>query len=100
MATIIKNFIPAKTCWQCRFLTEAEWRCLAADRHIYKSDNPKPSWCPIVEQKQGEWQIDGFVDFDDGTIQVMLKCSVCGTTQGVMTDYCPNCGASMVNEDE
>lgn len=49
MATIIKNFKPSSTCWQCRFLTETEWRCLAADRHIYKDDNPKPKWCPIVE---------------------------------------------------
>lgn len=52
MATIIKNFTPAKTCWRCPFLTETEWRCLAADRHIYKSDNPKPSWCPIVTQEE------------------------------------------------
>lgn len=54
----------------------------------------------VQEVKHGEWKLDGFVDFDDGTSQVMLKCSVCGTTQGVMTDYCPNCGASMDGDTE
>lgn len=47
------------------------------------------------ETKHGEWKIDGFEDLDDGTSQMIVRCSVCGNTQGVLTNYCPNCGAKM-----
>lgn len=60
------------------------------------------AWMPFPEPykggdetKHGEWKIDGFEDLDDGTSQMIVRCSVCGNTQGVLTNYCPNCGAKM-----
>ena len=93
MATIIKNFTPAPTCWQCRFLTEAEWLCLAANRHIYKSDNPKPKWCPIEEWPKGTWEYIGLKD-EYGFCEHFV-CSRCNMAQTDPWQYCGNCGAEM-----
>lgn len=54
----------------------------------------------VAEIKRGEWKIVCFFDCDDGTSQMMVKCSVCGNTQGVLTNYCPECGADMRGEQD
>ena len=46
---IIENFTLPSTCWRCKFLTEEDWRCLVTDRSVYRSDAPKPKWCPLKE---------------------------------------------------
>lgn len=49
MAIIIKTMDKPTSCWRCRFLTEAEWLCLACKRYVYNVEQPIPAWCPIVD---------------------------------------------------
>lgn len=53
------------------------------------------------EQKKGHW-----IDIDDYFNRISGKCSVCGWQAHLYEDdvvgmnFCPNCGARMVKEDE
>lgn len=56
----------------------------------------------VEELKQGEWlkvSVEGW----DLKKRPMIRCSHCGWTFSVALNprnYCPSCGAKMVNEDE
>ncbi len=54
MTVLIKNMEAPKTCDGCHFYDDIDRYCDAADRHLYRSDRPKPDWCPIEEVKDGE----------------------------------------------
>ena len=102
MAIIIETMDKPTSCWKCPFLTEEEWRCLAANRHVYNVEQPIPAWCPIeeAETKKGRWLPDEWVDYDDGTSRLIMKCSLCGGQIGGLVDYCPYCGAKMGEDDD
>lgn len=46
----------------------------------------------VVERKRGEW-IPFFPILCDRPY--CYECSICGSTSGSMTNFCPNCGAQM-----
>lgn len=54
MTVLIKNMEAPRSCNGCQFYDDIGRYCDAADRHLYKADMPKPSWCPIEEVKDGE----------------------------------------------
>lgn len=47
MAIIIETMNEPSSCWRCPFLTEQEWLCIPANRHVYNVEQPKPKWCPV-----------------------------------------------------
>ena len=49
---------------------------------------------PSVTQKSGKWIDREVYDAD------RWKCSACGRTEPYREDYCPNCGAKMVEPQE
>ena len=51
-----------------------------------------PSVTP--EQKMGHW-----INYQKN-IWIYAQCSECGTVQDTKTNYCPNCGAKMVEPQE
>ena len=58
--------------------------------------NGENGTCPLMEQKQGKWEIDGH----------HIKCSECGVVMcdtdregdKIPRNFCPNCGAVMKSE--
>lgn len=52
MAIILKTMDKPTSCWRCPFLTEEEWLCIPAKRHVYNTDQPKPSWCPVMDVQE------------------------------------------------
>ena len=48
---------------------------------------------PSVEQKTGHW-----IDHQDGR-WIYAKCSECETVHDTQTNYCPNCGCRMVEQE-
>lgn len=52
----------------------------------------------LIKQKHGEWKEVHVECFGGGTI-TNYECQVCGEKQIVMSNFCPNCGARMVNDD-
>lgn len=45
----------------------------------------------VAEVKHGRWEVAGDMSY--------VKCSHCGGLFVCYYNYCPNCGAKMVNED-
>ena len=107
---VIENFTLPSTCWRCKFLTEEDWRCLVTDRSVYRSDAPKPKWCPLKEQAHGKWLRFGKSTCINGIEYLPPRtCSVCGASplfhyaeiggelyeEECFSNYCPKCGARM-----
>jgi len=75
-------------------------RQLAIDAFMTATaDGDKFEWCewvlrqlPSAQPKCGRWIVTGFME---------VKCSLCGAIQHELedTNYCPNCGARMENEE-
>ena len=55
---------------------------------------------PVTPQpKTWKWEVCEVVDFGDWKGTEKYKCSKCGEKVGVFkSNFCPNCGAKMVNE--
>lgn len=49
MTILIKDMDAPKSCDGCQFYDDISRYCDAANRRIYKIDQPKPRWCPIKE---------------------------------------------------
>lgn len=54
---------------------------------------------PTIETgsvRRGHW-IQGYIPNDDGSYTpIDFNCSVCGQANDVESNYCPNCGAKMI----
>ena len=61
------------------------------DNKLYKM----PDDIPSVTQKSGKW-----VAYADGIWIQYYECSKCGKRNSTHSDYCPNCGAKMVEPQE
>ena len=46
------------------------------------------------ERKMGKWKTYGHDFFGDNE----YRCTACGETANIKTDFCPNCGADMRGE--
>lgn len=55
----------------------------------------------VQEVRHGRWIVKHGILAGDGIYGDMGECSVCGLhLRNYEWDYCPNCGALMVNEDD
>ena len=52
MTVLIKNMDKPKSCDGCQFYDDISRYCDAANRRLYKIDQPLPRWCPIEEAVQ------------------------------------------------
>lgn len=111
---MIKGMEMPENCFECNMGGRGEALfCFAKSPNFtgYVSDEKRPDWCPLVEEKKGRWvRVGGFVTpGGDPT----WRCSECGKGQhtwgiegptygGSISDHqwvaCPNCGAVMEDE--
>ena len=68
----------------------------------YNDRDPKvEAWSLIedgwIKQQEAKWLVRTFTSFD--IEKVGFSCSNCNTTWDVPTNYCPHCGAKMIEED-
>ena len=87
----------------------AEWLKTESDKYSMKDVAPvgwtllglvneldKISSADVEERKTGKWVLK---TFDDGYGEYQLyECDKCGAVSAHRTNYCPNCGARMVED--
>lgn len=99
MAVILSGMDIPKCCGDCFFNRQGAdtWKCTAAYPVRWKdfgSPLEKPDWCPLEEQKHGEW-----IEDEDGDGR---HCSVCGEDFCYLVSdcekykFCPTCGAKLL----
>lgn len=64
---------------------------------VWIVDNLIDSVPTIYEHKEGKWIVDNNFESD---MFGDCKCSECGEWQNDKTNYCPACGAKMVDAEE
>lgn len=76
---------------------EKWWNCRSENDDIYEIIKAMPSVTPA--RKIGRW----IMHIDDlFPVESTMECSECGEHQPITIDdnYCPNCGAKMVEQEE
>lgn len=68
-------------------------------RCLWTNDKPHVEWfvdslpaADVEEVRNGRWILN------QNIAEPLFKCSSCGTAQGRVSRYCPNCGARMEGE--
>lgn len=90
MGIYIKDMEMPKNCLECVFYRSTS---STYDYCCISTVEPKgyiPEDCPLVEEKTGKW-IKHAENF--------YACSVCSAVVHTNFNYCPNCGARMVNDE-
>lgn len=54
----------------------------------------------VQEIRRGRWLPDEWITDREGVLRLVVKCSICGGQVDGLVDYCPNCGAAMIEEEE
>lgn len=105
MSVLVKDMEMPKNCAVCRLERDLFGRAVCFgfedERALHKDDLPppgsderRPSWCPLIEQKTGKWVFG----IDEETNEQDLKawtCSVCNEKYPWQPNFCPHCGADM-----
>ena len=115
MSILIKGMEMPKSCNYCNFQCFVKWggdspyaneiaaKCLVTDKFAFPSDSERDENCPLIEQKTGKW-IDKWYCSNMSGYEYAMNCSECGkptyriSFAEPMPNYCPNCGARMVEE--
>ena len=67
--------------------------------NLERQMNAVPS-ADVVERKTGEWGYRWKVHGDGRRPTELFPCSECGYESTMVTNFCPNCGADMREENE
>lgn len=86
-----------ETCKECpdrpkEFMRIVMCTALKYTRKLIEAGYTKQSTADMQEIKHGTWRESLSDMFPDGTD---YRCSVCGRTAILDSEYCPNCGAKM-----
>lgn len=100
MGVYIKNMEMPSGCISCPFksygtIDEFKYYCDMTGAFVgsweSKKLNQRHKDCPLVEEKTGKW-----IPFSP--LENLFSCSVCGQWGEKYWNYCPHCGARMVEE--
>ena len=100
MAVIISDMEFPKRCLDCQLMGREKMYCQLhprKDLNVVRVVSEKPEWCPLKEVPTGQWEWEWEM-FGGETAKEFCYCSNC--KQGHYYDddmnYCPNCGAKMI----
>lgn len=54
----------------------------------------------VQEIRHGRWLPDEWITDRESVLRLVVKCSICGGQVDGLVDYCPYCGAVMIEEEE
>lgn len=103
MSILIHDMKMPKNCEECPFCATIPRAYTTLVYCFLQKGKPTHDDCPLIEQKTGKW-IDKWYCSNMSGYEYAMKCSECGkptyriSFAEQMPNYCPNCGARMVQE--
>ena len=106
MSVLIKGMKIPKSCNECQLTTQyydgGMDVCCPLDKYVLPSGSKRDD-CPLVEFStlQGKWtDVSEKVWVSEIGFESAWACSNCHTIFPFYSNYCPNCGANMEEDDE